>query len=201
MYEYRFDVAELPAKRRAFRFWGGSLSLHLVETVYGWENNCIDRIDSPGAWATWLRAAGLQAPGADIDGVTLAAMRQLREAIYVVARSLANRDEPDEDAIVVINRFAVIAQPPLLISRSVNRLDAVRTAALDHNHLLARIAADAVMLFTGEHQSRIRECESHRCPTLFVDHSPAGNKKWCSPACSARSSMRSHRERNRQTAA
>lgn len=195
MFTYRYGIENLPPVFQPFRFNGGALPLHLVETVHEWEEDCVDRIHDAQAWNSWLHAADQPVPDDSISDAGLEEMRALREAILLLARAcMAGREVPTTP-LDTVNRLAATPLPPTLLARGVEGLVAVRATPVTHSEVLAQIAREAVDLFSGAKAHRIRECAEPRCPTVFVDNSQSGTKMWCSSACGSRVAARAYRER------
>lgn len=197
MHVYRFGIEQVPAQYRAFTPHGGTSCLLLADTVYDWEGACVDRLDGPDSWSSWLRVAGFRVPATRIDPPTLERVRMLREAIYELARAVIDGQDVDDGVLAVINIAAAVPPPAPSIARVPNGFSAVRAHPLEHNHILSEIAIDTIELFGGPQAARVRICADHYCPTIFLDSSPAGNRQWCSPACGARQATRSYRARQR----
>ncbi len=200
VFSYRYDVDSLTPAFQPFRFNGGALPLHLVETVHEWDGDCIDRIGDRSDWNDWLIAADQTVPDEDIDDDGLADMRELREAIVLITRAIVAGRQATDDSLTSVNRFAGRALPTPLLARGPRGLVAVTSAALTHQDVLTRIAIDAVELFSGPRASRIRVCAEPTCPTLFVDNSQSGTKVWCSTACGTRAAARAYRGRRARAA-
>lgn len=175
----------------------GSVALDLVDSVFEWRTVCIDRIDGPAAWRLWLAESGIPAPAVAIEEAVLDRMRLLREAIFRLASQLTEDVPSSSSSLEVLNALALRPQAGIELRPSATGGFSVVRAALSHEDILAEIARDAVELFGGPRASRVKECSGHRCPTLFFDSSPAGDRRWCSPQCSARAWSSSYRERRR----
>ncbi|MFT4211695.1 MAG: ABATE domain-containing protein [Microbacterium sp.] len=175
----------------------GSVALDLVDSVFDRKGICVDRIDGPQAWALWLAEVGFVAPRVGIDADTLSRVRVLREAICQTALAVIGVEPSSSDALTTLNTFAERAQPGFGIEMLPAGGFVVRRSEQSHDDLLASIARDAVMLFTGSGVDRIRVCDWHSCPAIFYDNSPAGDRRWCSPQCGARAAAQSYRDRQR----
>jgi predicted RNA-binding Zn ribbon-like protein len=64
--------------------------------------------------------------------------------------------------------------------------------------LLSTVARDAIELFTGPNQARIRQCAGPTCSPVFVDTSRPGQRRWCSmERCGNIDKQRASRARRR----
>jgi predicted RNA-binding Zn ribbon-like protein len=165
---------------------GGRLSVDLLNTVRDRVKCARETLRSPADLEAWLREAGLPCRATEDD---LVAARRLRDAI-----DAALSDPVPAAAVEVINVFAGALAPRLVLgSDGRPALD-----DLDARGALARVAADAIDLLTGEELERVRCCAAGDCGIRFVDRSPARNRQWCSMRrCGNRSKARRHYARRR----
>jgi predicted RNA-binding Zn ribbon-like protein len=180
--------------RDGFKFRGGHPALDLAATVNGRLGAAPrDLLATPADLDRWLVAADLAetAPGAT-EG-ELIQVRSLREALYRLAVSRAERQAlPDTDR-ERLNGFAALPAAPL-------QLDADGHARVsgDVRGLLAGLARDGVALLGGDAADRIRQCEGPPCAVLFVDLSRKGQRRWCSmSACGNKAKVAEYRRRER----
>lgn len=144
----------------------------------------------------WFFAAGLVSNSVEVSSRDLQSARELREAIYRLAKATANGGVWPSDDLRCLNRWAAIPPPaPRLESRG------VRWVVSDVSSALSAIARDAVELLGGPLAERIRECGGEMCAVLFVDESRAGNRRWCSMTrCGNKAKVADFRKRQRESA-
>ena len=131
----------------------------------------------------------------------LSGARELREAIYRLARArIAGKSYAARDRRLV-NRWAALPGPTLQLGtdgRATFQTPQIR--GHDVRAQLAAIALDAVQLLGGEAAERIRGCEGDGCALLFVDSSRSGDRRWCSmAACGNRAKVAEFRRRRRES--
>jgi predicted RNA-binding Zn ribbon-like protein len=193
------DPAREPDEVR-LRYGSGRLSLDLVTTVGERWRRSFERLRSPADLAAWLGGAGLLSSPARVTQGDLLQVRELREAIFRIARAAMDRREPQPADIATLNARA--AAPDLAptfgrLGGGVGR-DAPGGAL---RAAMSTIARDAVELFAGPHAARIRECAAPDCSGLFLDASRAGRRRWCSmAACGNRTKVAAYRTRTRTAA-
>ena len=182
--------------RDGFKFRGGSPALDLAATVVGRLGATPrDLLATPADLDRWLVAAELVETGPGSTDGNLVQARLLREALYRLALSRADRHAlPDADR-EMLNGFAALPAAPL-------QLDASGRARLsgDVRGLLAELAREGVSLLGGDFGDRIRQCEGPPCAVLFVDTSRKGDRRWCSmSACGNKAKVAGFRERERSS--
>lgn len=176
-----------------FNFRSGTPALFLVETFGEWTRRRYDRIQTADIWNTWLVQIGLPPVTVDVTADDLEKMRDLRRAIYGVAQARVKGIEVLPTDIRAINQYAAFSVPvEQLAPDGRTRLTALEVTQAQVLSLLAR---DAVELFSGPYADRVRECESHICPVIFVDRSRRGDRHWCSTNCGARHATARYRQR------
>ncbi|MBO1901360.1 ABATE domain-containing protein [Leucobacter weissii] len=194
-YRYQYGLDRIPEVFHEFRFRGGALPLNLIETVHEWEGICLDRIDGPESWDGWLRRAGLPVPANPIGTELLDRMRELRLAIYLIARSAIDGKQVADAPLERLNLSATGTPAAKALARGADGLVEVRTTEADHASLLAELAREAISILSLPEARRLRECSDPACPTIFIDRSQAGRKLWCSVQCGARTATRNYRRR------
>lgn len=176
-----------------FNFRSGTPALFLVETFGEWTRRRYDRIQTADIWNTWLVQIGLPPVTVDVTADDLEKMRDLRRAIYGVAQAKVKGIEVLPTDIRAINQYAAFSVPvEQLAPDGRTRLTPLEVTQAQVLSLLAR---DAVELFSGPYADRVRECESHICPVIFVDRSRRGDRHWCSTNCGARHATARYRQR------
>jgi predicted RNA-binding Zn ribbon-like protein len=179
-----------------FRFNSGRLCLDLAATVRRRASHAKDVLATHGACGRWLQAAGLFQQAPALSESDEAGVRQLREAIWQMVGGTMQGELPVQ-AVSVVNSAA---RYPL----GTPQLDpATGTVAVISDNPLATalsvIARDAIDLVSGPMRPRVKACDQDDCRMLFVDTSPAGQRRWCSmQRCGSRAKadtfMRRHRE-------
>jgi predicted RNA-binding Zn ribbon-like protein len=155
---------------------GGHLALDFANTI----EPSHEHLGTPADLIAWGREVGLHG-AADLERA-----RGLRRTVYEVFRPLAERRDPDPDALSALAAF---------------HADAVATARLVpgdgfvwDDDLLAPVAVAAVDLLRTGPLDRLKVCAA--CPWLFLDTSRNRSRRWCSMSeCGARLKMRRYRAR------
>ncbi|MES1244413.1 MAG: ABATE domain-containing protein [Acidobacteriota bacterium] len=180
--------------RDGFKFRGGSLALDFPATLAArLRAEPRELLATPHDLGRWLVAAGLATSAPPVTGEELEQARELREALYRLARArVAGQPFPEPDR-ALLNRWAAGRTPaPCLES------DGMSWTREDASTLLSLLARDAVELLGGELGGRIRQCAGEGCALLFVDTSRTGGRKWCSMSgCGNKAKVASFRERRR----
>jgi predicted RNA-binding Zn ribbon-like protein len=135
-----------------------------------------ERLGGPDDLARWCRESGILDSAPLVDEVKFEKALQLREAIQRVGEAIATGRRPKPGDIACINVAAVTDVVPQLSEDGTS----LRWVATGVEAALARIARDAVDLFSGPFRERIRICANARCAGLFVDESRPGQRRWCS---------------------
>src|SRR4029077_8014326 len=89
-----------------FRFEAGRPSLDLVITAGERWRRSFERLRSPDDLARWLVGAGLAASPPNVSADDLAGARELREAIFRVARAAIDGAPPPADDVRTVNAWA-----------------------------------------------------------------------------------------------
>jgi predicted RNA-binding Zn ribbon-like protein len=190
----------LPADELAFRFDSNQLCLNFVATVGERWRRSIERLRTPADLGRWLDAARLLEHPPAVTSRQLTQARELREAIWRVAKALIDETTPRRADATLINEW--VRRPPLAPQFEPRkrriRIDAQRPV----EQALATIARDAVLLFGGQEAARLRECARPDCATLFVDRSRAGRRRWCTMrSCGNKTKTAAYRRRTKQRVA
>lgn len=174
------------------RFAAGRLSLDLALTVGERWRRSFERLRTPSDLGRWLELAGLVSPAPTVGPAELSAARELREAIFALARCAMDGRPAGAGDLAVVNEWASRPDlPPFL-----TRIGAAVRPARAVSAALATIARDAVDLFGGPLAARVRECAAPDCSGLFLDESRAGARRWCSMAvCGNRAKVTTYRRR------
>lgn len=111
----------------------------------------------------------------------------LRTAICLTARALSEGRAVDSADVDRINRHAIKAGVPRLLSGGTLMSPLPTVTAM-----LASIAHDAVHTFT-EPGARVRQCQADNCALVYFDSSRARTRRWCSmKRCGNRAKARAH---------
>jgi predicted RNA-binding Zn ribbon-like protein len=161
----------------AFRFVTERLSLALTATVGERWNRRIERLRTPGDLRRWFVESGLMERPMQVRPIDLESTRQLREAIYAVAKSVIDGSEARAQDRRMINAFAAVAPlAPELTAAGVRWVPGSRSVPA----ALSWLARDAIELLGSTDRSRLRECASDTCGLLFTDTSRPQSRRWCS---------------------
>lgn len=175
----------------AARWWfdSGALSLDFAHTGAPEAEQLL----SPDDLGSWL-AARFEHLSDETSERDLSDALGLRSAIGRIARSQVAGVEPQADDVDTVNLFAATPDiPPALDGghRQAGR-SRVRTG-----QALATIARDAVTLFGGNTEGRIRSCSADDCELVFYDESRTNNRRWCSmQRCGNRAKVRAFRAKS-----
>lgn len=176
-----------------FNFRSGTPALFLVETFGEWTRRRYDRIQDGAVWNSWLALIGLPAVTGVVGPQDLERMRDLRRAIYGVAQARVKGLPALPTDVRAINQYA--AHPVPAVQLQLDGKARQQPVGVTQDEVLALLARDAVELFSGPYAERVRECESHICPVIFVDRSRRGDRHWCSTNCGARHATARYRQR------
>ena len=162
--------------------------LETVEQLVGWLRDVRERLGTP------LRDADLAQAGP----LDLAAARDLRQAVRLIAQAVVIGDQPPSAAIDTVNRVIRTAPP----WRELRWAAGPSTVTVSDHPLvataLAEIAMAAVDLFTGPDLAALRICHGPGCVLYFVKHHP--RREWCSGGCGNRARAARYYERTKARA-
>lgn len=183
----------LPEDRDGFRFRSGSAPLDLTATLQArLKPQPRELLAEPQDLDRWLVSCGLvdQAPGASAADLDQA--RLLREAIFTLAKGVAEGGF-DASAAAILNAMAEApAAAPVLKAAGVLAHSASPAG------LLALLAREAIYVLGGGNVAQLRQCASPTCTIFFLDTSRAGDRRWCSmAACGNKAKVAEHRRRKR----
>ncbi len=185
------------AQGERYRFDPGSLSLELLLTGGPGPYERYEIAHTPADLAEWFTGSrlALTAPLTDVQirPAELAALKELRGALYRVAPALAHGEAQSSDDVVLLND-ATAATPRPILAPETRRL--AWAPPVTGKQLLGAVARDAIGLIAGERSGRVRECSASDCYLLFFDTSRSGNRRWCSmERCGNRAKIRAYRAR------
>ena len=164
---------------RQMLFISGRISLDLAHTggTRTEQAKAFEQLYKPNDFADWLARSQLSLTELTISKKDLAAVYELREAIWYAAHAVQRQvvvDALDRD---IINKYAAYS-PIIPCIDHQNRL--LWTHPISVTAILSYIARDAIDLLGSEAKSKLRECANPACPLLFVDSSRSGKRRWCS---------------------
>ncbi|AUI57538.1 ABATE domain-containing protein [Amycolatopsis sp. BJA-103] len=185
------------AQGERYRFDPGSLSLELMLTGGPGPYERYEIAHTPSDLAEWFTGSrlALTAPLTDVQirPSELAALKELRDALYRVAPALAHGEAPSDADLTLLND-ATGATPRPVIDPETRRL--AWAPPVTGKQLLGAVASDAIGLVAGDRSGRVRECSADDCYLLFFDTSRSGNRRWCSmERCGNRAKIRAYRAR------
>ena len=188
-------ASPLPDTRDGFKFRSGRLALDLPATLAGrLKAEPRDLLVTPRDLGRWLMAAGLAARDPHPTEADLAAARELREALYRLARARVRQEPFAASDLAPVNRWAAEPPPaPQLGPRGLAWIGGGVSA------LLAAVARDGVELLGGPLAARVRACAGEGCALFFLDTSRAGRRRWCAmAACGNKEKVGTFRQRRRE---
>ncbi|MGH2445858.1 MAG: CGNR zinc finger domain-containing protein [Candidatus Limnocylindria bacterium] len=160
-----------------------------------------DRVEDPHALVDWLRQHGLLRARPSVSRVErdLPRFRELRQLVRGIATRAADDRSPTTTQLRALNRVlrdglhyhqlhAVEDGARFTIGQVGDELDQARASI-----------AGSLAHFLADHDAhRLRICADDGCRWLFVDHSPAGRRRWCDMrTCGNRAKVARHRARAR----
>jgi predicted RNA-binding Zn ribbon-like protein len=193
---------------------GGVPCLDLANTkAYRGTGHEADLLDSYEMLVAWSLAAGALQPAEagpllraaaespDAAAEQLVRTRELRDAIYVVMQSVAQRTEPPVAALASLNTFLADSQVHGQIVRSNGDYE-VRFRPEDDMALpIWRLTDSAARLLLSPDRENVRECPGHECGWLFLDTTRNHSRRWCDSAdCGNKARVRAFTQRKREAA-
>ena len=167
----------------AFPVQDQPLAVALANTEAVSRRKRVDLLAAPADLAAWLELHGLT------QGVEVAPLRGLRDAVRAVLGAVVEGRDPPPAALGAINRVSAAAPvypqlgwPPQIRTET---LAADTTTAT-----LAAVARSAVELLGGPDRERLRSCAAPGCILFFL--APTSRRRWCSPACGTRVRVARH---------
>jgi predicted RNA-binding Zn ribbon-like protein len=181
--------------RASFQFIAGNLALDFLNTVGNRLEEPRYYFTAPAAARRWVSLAGAGPPAAVEDEAPLTWLRGLREELYALLAPLAAGAECSPARLARLNRRLVRLPARTLTARG-GRAVWRWADGSDLEKLEATILLSAAELLTSPAAARLRQCQDARCGWLFLDHSQAGRRRWCSMAgCGNRAKARRHQRR------
>ncbi|WP_164008621.1 CGNR zinc finger domain-containing protein [Pyxidicoccus trucidator] len=181
--------------RDGFKFRSGRLALDLPASLAArLKAEPRELLETPHDLGRWLVAAGLAVKDPKATEEELGHARELREALYRLARARVRGEGFDSRDRALVNRWA--AEPPPAPQLGAEGLTWMGGGV---RSLLAAVARDGVELLGGPLAERIRNCEGEGCALLFVDTSRSGQRRWCSMSgCGNKAKVEEFRRRQRE---
>ncbi|MGC5615451.1 CGNR zinc finger domain-containing protein [Georgenia sp. Z1491] len=179
---------------QSWTFDSGALFLDYVYTgefgVGQWRDGIISTADELDGWL----GEHLGRPLLPLTDEELAAALDLRDRLTRLVRSAAGVSNgsgtasPDDDLPHLAELAAQPDLPPVFPGHEPPTDPAACQA-------LATIARDALVHLRDD-TDRLRNCDGHGCPMVFLDLSRGGRRTWCSMArCGNRAKVRAFRDR------
>jgi predicted RNA-binding Zn ribbon-like protein len=201
------------------KFWrfhlSGHLCLDFANTV-SWRASSrpIERIERAEDLVRWARQARVirdreasqlveQARRRPAEAaLAVARAYVLREAIYQVFSTLADRRAPDRAALARINSVLSDAMHHLRVTRRAGGrfIWAWESEPSTWNRLLWPVAQSAAEVLTSDNLGRLKKCPSSNCGWVFLDTSRNGTRRWCDmKVCGNRAKALRYYARHRST--
>jgi predicted RNA-binding Zn ribbon-like protein len=181
-----------------FLFLAGNLALDFVNTVGNRLGQPREYLRTWSDALRWAHAAGLDLPAAPAgEGeAALLRLRRLREALYAGLAPLAAAPGRCPPATVARLNRRLAALPTRRLAGKGGRL-VWRWAGTPAQRLEASLVLSAADLLASPDALAVRRCQDERCGWLFLDHSQAKRRRWCSMAdCGNRAKARRHQRRS-----
>jgi predicted RNA-binding Zn ribbon-like protein len=174
----------------ATRWWfdSGALSLDFAHTGPP-EHEQFLAPDDLGAWLLErFEQLGDEATERDLSDAI-----GLRSAIQRIAHAQVEAADARADDVDTVNLFAATPDVPPALDGGHRQAGRSRVRV---GQALATIARDAVTLFGGNTEGRIRSCAAADCDLVFYDESRTNNRRWCSmQRCGNRAKVRAFRSK------
>jgi predicted RNA-binding Zn ribbon-like protein len=135
----------------------------------------VERIPTPARLVDWFTANGLAV--AACSDAELEEARALREAIHTAATAAATDKPLPASAVHVINEHSARGAAVAALTTEGERCWLLASSSVDD--ALRVIAADAIVLLSGERDGRMALCASPSCRAPFLDASQSRTRRWC----------------------
>ena len=183
----------------SFRFNSGRLSLDLAATVRRRPSAPNDLLLARGTAVRWLKEARVIQRLLSLSTQQEGKLRQLREAIYASASSLAEGLSLPVMDVETINRIAAYPVPVLRLDPSTMELE--WSAEDPFAAALSLIARDALDLIAGPQAPLIRACAQEDCGMIIVETCTCMRRRWCSmDRCGSRAKGTAFRRKHTENA-
>ena len=186
------------------------LCLDFTDTVdWRTSGHAKDTLDTYAALLEWSRKKGLldqkqvnalgrEAASDDFAPVLAEAVR-LREAIYRIFSSIANKGRAPPRDLEILNEYLAKSLSRMAVKETRGGYEWGLSCETAPEMMLYQIAESAAMLLTSEDLPRVRECanEEEGCGSLFLDCSKSQTRRWCSmESCGNRAKSRAFYDRH-----
>ncbi|MFD0995444.1 putative RNA-binding Zn ribbon-like protein [Pseudoclavibacter chungangensis] len=162
----------------AFRMDNDVLAFRFTETLAERFGDRVERLPTPERFGQWLEANGLRFDEAVPTRAELRAAQALREVVYRVGATVAQRGAPDPVDVEALNAASRRGRAYVELRDGVAALvSGGRRPVID---ALGVIAQDAIGSVAGAFAELVSVCADPSCRGLFLDMSPATNRRWCS---------------------
>jgi predicted RNA-binding Zn ribbon-like protein len=182
---------------------GEPLPIELGNTMYAVRGRLRDGLQTVEHLAAWLHDMRTRLPMAlsdsdlaDLTEANLAAARQIRQAVRLLAAATVDGISLDPEAVATLNQQAgrvprwrelwLDPEPHLVVCGTGRPVGAV----------LAALAEEALALFAGPHRQDLCACRGPGCVLFFVRDHP--QRHWCSAGCGNRARAARYYARNRR---
>ncbi|MEY9953706.1 ABATE domain-containing protein [Leifsonia sp. EB34] len=173
-----------------FEFVAGNLALDFVATVAERRTAAIEHLRDPADLARWFADAGVVDEPPAVDQRGLAEALRLRETIWSLLTTEADRPLVPAD-LRRVNRYATAPGPTAILTA-----DRTVTTSGDLAACLAAVGRAAVELYLPGNAGRLKWCEGTDCTRAFLDASRTANRRWCGMAgCGDRAKAAAYRAR------
>lgn len=196
-----------------FEFHGGNLCLDFVNTVNNRSGEHPEELlTSYEDLVRWGVEAGVVGESAfkqlcrlakDVPGhaqTTLSYSIRVREAIYAIFSSIAERRGIPDTAIAMLNSVLQKAAQNAQLSHSQRRFRwEWISAELHFDSLLWPVTRAAADLLVSDDVSLVRQCASQDCAWLFLDKTKNHRRRWCDmQSCGNRDKARRYYARKKR---
>jgi predicted RNA-binding Zn ribbon-like protein len=169
------------------------LFVEFVNTLHWYLGAPVEALGDEGALAGWLADHDLPAPA---PGVTLPALRALREHLRAVTEALAAGRPPPAAGVEAVE--GALARPTgrLLLAGDGARPRLAFALDDDREGAAFEIALSLARFLESGERGRLKLCANAGCGFAFLDRSTNGTRRWCYMwACGNRLKARAFRRR------
>ena len=172
-------------------------ALALANTVLEGPAGGVDLLTTCGDITDWLAGHGADAGRLRVEPADVARVDRLRAAVRGLFTAVAAGRPPASEHVSTLNTTTAAAPGAVRLlpgaAGPARGWAAARGSELDI--ALARLAADAVEVATGDRRALIRQCEAHSCSRVFLtEHA---RRRWCCTGCGDRVRAARHYRRVR----
>jgi predicted RNA-binding Zn ribbon-like protein len=180
----------------AYRFTSNRLCLDFLATIGEVGHRDIERIGTPGAYSSWISAAGVLEPAPLVSVSDIAEALMFRRALRGYFEAAVGRADPPPEAIAELNLRA--RRPAPLLEMASDGKTVARRSSTPGDAALAAVARDALLLVAEGLLPRVKQCMDPTCRMFFLDTSRGNNRVWCSTegrGCGNKAKKRAFRAR------